>query len=95
MFHFADSLLKRLAWHSQTNNLLSKCIHLAYGSSVESIHNVVCRIKAIFANHHHGSLVGETLGEVAALPMSHALFLHTIATNAQFLFVNLTGCASL
>lgn len=47
----------QVAWHSQTHNLLYKCIYVVYESGVKSIHSVVYRIKTIIASRSCASLV--------------------------------------
>lgn len=55
--------LYHLEWHKRTPNSLCKCICFANGSGVDSLNDVVCRIKTILAIHSCAFLVGRALGD--------------------------------
>lgn len=59
-------------------NSLHKCIHFAYGSGVESIYDMLCRTKAIQANHSGAPCVrraGYLFTSHASLPIGHVSIL--------------------
>lgn len=77
--------------HSQTNNSLYEWICFAYGSGVETIHDVVCRNKAIEANCEPCILC-----RVIFLAMAYweMLIQPTHVLAVQKAFVTLIGCLS-
>lgn len=68
------SQVKCLTRHNKTHSSLLECIHFACGTVVESIHDGVCRIKAILANRSHVSFLGRDVGDSGLLLSSDWLY---------------------
>lgn len=74
---------KAPARHNQSHNTLCECVRSIYVCGVESIHDVVCRAKALLDHNSRVTCVRWVFGDsslAVTLPTSHASFLSLVAS---------------